>query len=329
MPQSQCETDSRLAEQPGPPAPVKGKAPALTRAMTAATAFQTIGRACLTQMAANERPLLEGDDPEAVHQMRVAIRRLRSAMTLFKPVVADAEVDALKDDLRSLMAALGPARDADVFLLDILGPVRGALPDHTGLETLRILFEARRDHARAAARAAVSDARFTRLRRRLGPWIEDGDWRDAPHCPARDRPITPFARDRLTRRWRPVARDLARFADLPDAERHQLRIQIKKMRYAVEFFGSLFKDKKVARWRATLARAQDQFGVLNDVAVAEALLHDWITGPTRDDMTTDALVDLSWAAGLVAGWHQRAARDTLATAGETVATLRDLPRFWR
>jgi inorganic triphosphatase YgiF len=311
-----------------PPAPVKGKTPALSRDMTAGTAFRAIGTACLVQMAANQRPLLEGDDPEAVHQMRVATRRLRSAMTLFRPVVAGADMDAVRADLRWLMAALGPARDADVFLMDILDPVRDALPEHAGLTALRRVFAARRDRARTAARAAVGDPRFTRLLLELGAWIEGGDWVRAAGRPLRDRRVAHVACDRLNRRWRTVSKGLARFDSLSETERHDLRIQIKKMRYATEFFGSLFEAKSVSRFRAALATAQDQLGALNDVAVADALLYGSVTDASGSPDADRTCPEYAWAAGLVAGWHQRAARETLASTGRTVTRLADLPRFW-
>ncbi|MQX37532.1 CHAD domain-containing protein [Roseospira navarrensis] len=316
-------------QQAEPAAPVKGQVPDLRPAMTVAGGFQAIARACLAQMVANAGAVLDGRDPEGVHQMRVGTRRLRSAMALFKTVIAGPDLDGIRADLRWLMGALGPARDADVFEAEIVGPVRAGLPGSADLDALARVVAARRREANRVARAAVADPRFAVLAARIETWIEAGDWLTAPDRPVRDESIAPFARQRLERRWRPVAKGTGRFRRLSPRDRHRLRIQIKKLRYATEFLGSLFPGKALARVHKDLARAQDDLGALNDVAVARGVLREIagvqdakpMAGPS--DGAAQASADLAWAAGLVAGWHERDARDRLESARRT---LKDLAR---
>ncbi|WP_299437572.1 CYTH and CHAD domain-containing protein [uncultured Rhodospira sp.] len=310
------------------PTPVKGKAPDLSPEMTVAEAFQAIASGCLAQIDANARPLLDGRDGEAVHQMRVATRRLRSAMTTFRALVAGPDLEAVKTELRWLMGALGPARDADVFLTDILDPVRTCFRGDSGLDSLRRLFADRRDARIEDAVAAVADPRFARLLLRIGAWIEGGDWLTAADRPGRDAPVTDFARAMLARRWRKVAKPARRFDRLSEAKRHRLRIQVKKLRYTAEFFASLFNRKAVKGLLGALSDLQDELGALNDVAVATAVLHDTLAEQrTGDDIA--AATERAWAAGLVAGWHRRDAADRLADAAETLARVRHKAGYWK
>jgi len=308
--------------------PVKGASLSLSRDMTVAAAFQTIATASLSHIAANARPVLECDDPEAVHQMRVGARRLRSVMTTFKSVVAGQDLEEIKDGMRWLMGALGPARDADVFASEILEPVRGAIPSDPRLVRLCALFEDARTTAKEAARAAVAESRFSHLLQRIDAWITAGDWLAAPSQSVREGKIGRFARERLDRRWRAVSRGIDRFDRLTDSERHRLRIQIKKLRYATEFMGSLFRSGAVKPFRDAVARAQDDLGALNDVTVANRILKETVFRAQQASDGPMAATERAWGAGLVVGWHQRDVRDRLAAAALTLGRLRKRPRFW-
>jgi len=325
---SKAERALALARGVPPPQPVKAEEPPLSAGMPVSAAFQAIGRACLAQMAANEQALLERQDPEAVHQMRVSVRRLRSAMTTFRSVVDGPGLEAAKTDLRWLMSLLGPARDVDVFLADILDPVVACFPGDQGLAGLRALFEDRRAARYREALAGVGDARFTRLVLGLGRWIEAGDWLDDPdRAEARQAPLAGFARDILDRRRRTVWKAGRHFDRLSAPDRHQLRIQIKKLRYNAAFFAELFEGKAARRMLKDLGSLQDQLGALNDVAVAAALLHDTLA-EHRSAASPEQAAERAWGAGLVTGWHRRDAADAQAQAGETWVRLRKRRPFW-
>ncbi|MBB4285003.1 CYTH and CHAD domain-containing protein [Roseospira goensis] len=329
---AKAERGHALAVSAAVPGPQKAQALDLDPDMTAGAAFQAIAGGCLAQMAANVRPLVEARDGEAIHQMRVATRRLRSAMTTFKAVAAGPGLTAVKDDLRWLMGSLGPARDADVFLSEILGPVRTVFPDDPGLASLHALFSDRRERRFDAAVAAVSDPRFTRLLLGLGAWIEAGDWRASGDDGPREMPLDRFARKTLEARWRKVAKPARTFDRLSDTKRHKMRIQVKKLRYTTEFFGSLFRKKTVKPFVKGLSTLQDQLGALNDVAVARETLHETLHETVADQRAGDdgvAAAERAWAAGLVAGWHRRDAGDRLAEAGRTLKAVRQAAGFWR
>ncbi len=325
---SKAERALALARGAPPRQPVKADVPSLSRDTPVGAAFQAIGRACLAQMAANEPVLLESQDPEAVHQMRVSVRRLRSAMTTFADVVRGPGLDDAKAELRWLMSLLGPARDIDVFLADILDPVIARVPDDQGLARLRALFTERRAAHYRDMLAGVGDARFTRLLLRLGTWIEAGDWlADPARADARAAPLVGFARATLDRRRRKVWKAGRRFDHLAPEARHDLRILIKKLRYTAEFFAVLFRGKAARPLLKDLARLQDQLGALNDVAVAGALLHGTLA-EHRAGATGAEEAERAWGAGLVTGWHRRDAVDALDEAGRTWARLRKRRLFW-
>lgn len=230
----------------------------LSKDMGVEAAFRAIAGSCLRQFRLNEALLARGD-VEVVHQARVALRRLRSALAAFAPVVGDDTLDRLKDELRWLAGVLGAVRD-----LDVLIPERRDAAERAALE------QARRE-ALDTAIAALSSARARALMLDLSEWLACGDWRRRPSsADMRALPLRDFAiaaLDRLRRKVKKRGRDLA---DLDDEARHALRKDTKKLRYAAEFFPCLFEGvKQQRRYRhflETLKTLQDALGLLNDRA---------------------------------------------------------------
>ena len=327
---SKAERGFRLATGAGD-APVKGKAPPLDRDMSVAGAFQTIARACLDHLLVNERCLLATGDGEAIHQMRVALRRLRSAIKLFRPILrrhpgkaeapSTSELDEVKTNLRWLLERLGPARDADVFLAEIIDPVVAVHPDDDGLEALRRHWAAERDAKLAAAIDAVRGQRFTALVLHLGQWVESGDWLGPESQPPGRRlaqPIAPFASQRLGKAMARLLRVAGDdFRRLSHEELHAVRIQGKQVRYAGEFFAPLVPRKQMKVFLAELAELQDALGQLNDIAVA---------GPKLNGRNVEG--GRARAAGLVSGWHQSRRGALLAQAEKAFKRWRNCPLPW-
>jgi CHAD domain-containing protein len=134
----------------------------------------------------------------------------------------------------------------------------------------------RRDAALTRAQDAVKSERFGALTLETAAWLQAGLWTNPQDDLVRDRgdlPIAVFAAKQLMRRWRKVRKKARAFAQLDARSRHKLRIQTKKLRYAAEFFGSLFSNKRMVKRRnrflAALERLQDGLGDLNDIAVHE------------------------------------------------------------
>ncbi len=293
--------------------PVKSKPLTLKPRQSIASAFQAIARNCLHQVLANQPALLEQGDPEAVHQMRVALRRLRSAIKVFAPVLPPPGLGTLSAELRWLLGHLGPARDGDVFLSEILAPVVAEHPHEKSLRTVDLYWRECRDRDFAAAKLAVADPRFPLLLLRLGEWIETLDWPAAA-----GKGIAPFARRILRRRLRRLKRAAGRsLIALTPEERHQVRILGKQLRYAGDFMASLFPAEPARAFLESLAQLQDLLGHLNDIAVAVPKL-----------CAAHQSGRSAWAAGLVAGWHE-SRRPLLLDQAETAwKRLRKMDGFW-
>ncbi|MGE4431011.1 MAG: CHAD domain-containing protein [Sphingobium sp.] len=289
------------------PTLVKAEPVALTPDMTAAQAFQAIAGNCLRQFRLNETLLLDRRNAGALHQARVALRRLRSALTIFRPVIGEESREKPGQDLRWLASELGDARNLDV-LLDRVG--EGPLQDHISAAR-----EAAYDKVAESLSAPQTRAMMLDFAQWLatGPWLTAPETEEARRLPVRDFAVT--ALDRLRRRVKKDGRHLDR-AD--DEARHTLRKDAKKLRYGTDFFTSLFprkrEQRRFKRFMASLERLQDQLGALNDIATTPSLLDQ--LGLT-DDPAASALLAPDKRKKLI------------AAALDAHEELIDLKRFWR
>ncbi|MCL2524507.1 MAG: CHAD domain-containing protein [Betaproteobacteria bacterium] len=265
------------------PQPFKAKPPPLAADMTPCEAFRQIALACLEHFQRNEPGLQDGGQVEFVHQARVALRRLRSAIKLFAPVLPAEFVKAYDTTWKTLAGALGEARNWDVFLAETLPPIQERFPDHPDLKRLRA---AARQRARRARRAI---ARLLALREYPRLIVE---FTAAIYALNDAQPLSlkKFADARLAQHARRARKLAEKHATLTSAERHRMRIAFKKLRYASEFFAPLLSAKRLVPALATLGRLQDELGLINDHVTAEALLteilaqrppgplHGWMAG---------------------------------------------------
>lgn len=302
------------------PGPAKASPVALAADATLAEAFRAIARNCLHHLLANQDSLLDHGDGEAVHQMRVALRRFRSALKVFRPLVDGPQLATIRDEIAWLLDQLGPARDAEVFLSEIIDPVVERHPDHDGVRGLRERWQAECRDNLGVARAAVAESRFALLLLDLGAWVEAGDWCADPTLPGAvlgPQKLAPFARkvlDRLARKLKKAGGK--RLDRLPPPALHHARIRGKQLRYAGEFFAPLY-GKGAKDYLAVLGKLQDALGEINDIAVA---------GPRL--ASCHHLGNTAWAAGLVTGWHEARRPDLLASAEDLWASLRKHRKFW-
>jgi adenylate cyclase len=297
-----------------PPTPFKAEAVALSAAMPPLEAFRRIALSCLEHLQQNHHGALTSDDPEYIHQMRVATRRLRAALRLFAPVLPEGLGDSLHQPLAALMTQLGRARDLDVLLTEIANPVLNALPNEPRLPALASDITNRRYAARAAALVLLAAPDYGRT---LLAALET--LYPVPGVDSAAIPLQSFATGRL-RRLRKKLRRLAAAAELEEpASLHALRIGVKRLRYALEFFAPLAPEGAFARALQRLAALQDTLGQLNDLANAGALLMDCAGDDPR----------LREAVTLIGGWHApryAALLESLAPALGRLARLR-LPRL--
>jgi len=278
----------------------------LSADMNAAEGFRTIALACLRHFSANETLVIAVRDVDALHQSRVALRRLRSAFSLFKPILAGPGLDRFRQELRALSATLGEARNLDVLLSrrseELPKDIRRKLVDQRS-----------RAYDQAIATLKSPDVRAMMID--LTEWIAL-----TGAGPGGDEPLPQFADAVLARFWKKVRRKGKVLRTLDDEERHELRIAGKKLRYAGEFFARLYADADRIAVRdsflAAMEDLQENLGGLNDLvtehALARELARRGIKLPRHDRKATNA------------------SRSRLVAASEQAyRQLADVGRFWR
>lgn len=310
-------------EEPGP---VKAFDAGVDPDMTVGDAFGAIARASLQQLLANEPALLQAQDPGAVHQMRVAIRRLRAAIALFRPAIRDRARKRIARELRWLARSLGDARELDVFLKTDVARMRRKRPGSSDAAALAAHFEGARKQAYGRIMEITDGPRYRALLLDTLAWIECGKWhRKSATREARAMPVSALARDNLARRSADVRRRARILSSLEVEERHALRLDVKKLRYAGEFFAPVFamRDEKSAKRAAKFIKAleqmQERLGELNDAATSLSL-----TG--RLDRNDEAG---RRAAKLIAEDHVGRAAKSLAEARDACAAFIKAKPFWK
>ena len=284
VPATSLAEEARALSRNEAPRPLCDGAPRIARGATTAEAFSAVVSHLTLAMLANAPAAHAGETPAGVHQMRVALRRLRSALTLFKDL-AGHDGAAASGGLKGLARCLGPARDWDVFLGGRLAELAAAFAGDSRIAALRDDAMAEREAAYAALRSALDAPGFRLLCLSLAALARAP--LEAPE------PATGFAARALNRRLRRVLRHGEDLSGLPPPELHRLRLDAKRLRYAGEMFGPLYGERKLRRFLRALAAVQEELGHLNDIAVAAALLSNL----ARPD---DA--DRAFAIGAAEGW---------------------------
>ncbi|WP_242123241.1 CHAD domain-containing protein [Sphingobium sp. Sx8-8] len=238
-------------------AAVKAEPVMLDASATVGEAFARIVSACMRHYRLNEALLFDHYEPRALHQARVAIRRLRSALSLFRPLLADADLARFQGELKWLAGMLGEARNLDV------------LAERIGAKELRQRLETVRTEAHERVGQWLQSARVRALMIDLAEWLALGAVRD-------EGPAADFAAKRLRKLHRRIAKEGSHLERLSDAARHEVRKDAKKLRYGSEFFAGLFAGRKQrrrqARFIAALEKMQEGLGTLNDLVSAPEIL---------------------------------------------------------
>ena len=268
---SKSERGYSLAEgaAAGPQA-VHGQPLKLEPGMAAEAFLQKLGRSCLAQVIRNEAAVLTAQ-PEAVHQMRVALRRLRSAVSSLKAVLPEEQRLRVADELRWLARSLGRARNLDVFASELLPAARAGLSEEPGWDDLAARLDGLRRDAYAQIKEMLLSERYTATMLRLLRWFESGEWRehqDLAGADLIDAPIGNIAPHLLDRLRRRVQKRSKRFRRLTAPERHRLRIAAKKLRYTLELFGGIACGPNSPAFVHRLKQLQDGLGYANDIRVA-------------------------------------------------------------
>lgn len=321
-PVSKAERGYRLY-QGLPLAPVKAAAAVLEKSLTVEQAFVAIVRACLDQLQRNQYGVVAQNDPEFIHQMRVALRRLRSALSLFSAAVPRESWQPWAAELRWLAGALGAARDWDVLAEELLPLLIAQMQPRQPLHYLPGRVKAERRKSRRKARAAVRSPRYGLLVLAMERWLGAREWTAAASAEQRallDAAIQPLAKTLLDRRHEQLRRRGRHLNRLSDEKRHQVRVTAKKLRYAAEFFATLYSRKAARPYLAALVALQDVLGALNDDATA--LRHAArLCEAARDPRCAGE-------AGMLAGWAAARMGQQLQTLGKTWKGFRRQRPFW-
>jgi inorganic triphosphatase YgiF len=322
-PRSKSERGYKLGDEAvAAPAAVHAEPVVLEPAMTVEAALQEIGRACIAHLLHNEAAALAAD-PEGVHQMRVATRRIRSAISSFKRLLPTKDRRCVSGELAWLADILGRARNLDVFATELLEPARMELSRETGINDLAAVLDRERAAAYERVEQAILSERHSRGILRLSHWFEARGWREVPakRSALLTLPIDKLAPRLLDRRWRVMRERSKRYDRLTAAQRHKLRIAAKKLRYTMEPLGSLFDQDDLQRFMKQLKRVQDDLGYANDVRVAHGILPELCAGARRDAVGR--------AGARLLEWHENALAKREGKLRRRLARLNHVePPFW-
>lgn len=285
--------------------PRNAEAVSLDPAQTTEQAARDILRECFDQIATNIAVVRGLDDTEGPHQLRIGLRRLRSAFSIFASVLACPEMERLSSEARWLGQEVGRLRDIDVVLNDIILREAKAFPEEHGIAKLAERLAGQVTEVRHDLRKTLSEPRVRTFLLDFARFTETRGWllpQDFDQTERLARPVVAFAGTAINRRWKKVVNRSRGLATLNAEARHDLRKELKKLRYVIEFLSPLFPTKRVDPFVKRLKGLQTIFGELNDAATVKAMfagreLGDvaseravgWVTGASL------ARADYAWA----------------------------------
>jgi inorganic triphosphatase YgiF len=298
--------------------------------LTAGAAFVELAHNCLDQIRGNHPGVLDGHEPEAVHQMRVGVRRLRALIAAYRAFLTEAAQDFMREELRWLQQALGAARDWHVFADETLRRAAAFLPAEAGLARLMESAQRCESEALEDSRQSLTSPRFTTLLLRFELLLHNGDW-TAPAPDGGeplDRPVGEFAAGLLDEQYQRLRKFGGKDAAL-DAEEdlHRLRIQAKKMRYLGEFFRSLSSKKAAKDFLSHLAELQEILGTVQDVSVGRERLAALEARSADGEGARNS--ELARAGGIVTGWLEARKAANLLHLRKTWRSFRRTEPFWK
>jgi CHAD domain-containing protein len=279
--------------------------------------LRSAGRDCIDHLLSNAVVGCSGD-PEGIHQMRVAVRRLRATLSAFAPFLPPDSRRRASHELRWLADTLGEARNLDVLGVEILAPACASLPPASGFERLAKAIDVEREYAHAEAEAAINSGHYADSVRKLLHWFDDSSWQGYEPL---GHPIGESAPIVLARLYRAVKKQSRRFSEQSEEKRHQLRIALKKMRYAAELLSGLYDNAASKRFIQRIKRLQDDLGYRNDVRVARDTI-DNLTRANAPDL------DMVKADHRILAWHKERLASNEAELKRHLRQLLATEPFW-
>lgn len=304
-----------------------GSKPDLHKKATVREAFGELAAAGLSHLLGNVAAVEKEGRPEALHQLRVSVRRLRALFKVHEPLLPAETFTWFADELRWFQQELGPARDWDVFMAETLAPLRARVPREASmdLDRLRKQAQRRRDKAYSYARSALREPRFLHLILRLQLFLEEGDWGSSDS----EMMVQKYSKSVLDKRLKKLRKIARNQEAMEESDLHEIRIAGKKLRYAVEFYRSLYPRKQAKAYTACLVALQDNLGTLNDAVTGRRLLEELDTGRARTGTAGKTGSGPSYAHGLVQGWQAGLIERDLQNFLRIWQQLEQQPPFWK
>jgi CHAD domain-containing protein len=301
----------------GPVKPVKALPTHLAPSMRPEDAFRATLLDCLAQITANAAALRNGRSVEGLHQLRVAFRRLDTALDAFGREFGQDWLEELRGRGKILTARLSPARDLDVFTEKLLVEAKWGVRD--GLPQLKERAENARDIAWGGVTQCITSPDFEHF-------SDDVAALAASSPPlSRDKRMARAAERMLDRQIARVKKRGKHAKAGHEGDLHRLRIGLKKLRYTCEFFAPLYSKKEVGRYLKKLRGLQNHLGDLNDVANVRSVVHGLIREkPRKDDGAA-----LSYAAGAMVGWYGAQVPGIAKAAMKRYRKFKSVKPFWR
>lgn len=299
---------------PAKPCVSKARAPKLNLKVPVAAALQSMIWSCLFHLQANVPGAVKKTDDEYLHQVRIALRRLRVVLSMAAKHRADTELESLRALIGELGTALGRSREWDVFVTQTLPDVQKHMGSGAVLKNIVRQSEKLRQHHHQIVHTALQTGDFQRLLLRFGAWMNADYWRGTDTTSG----LRHFAEKILHKRSQKVLQyggQLQRDANA--GQLHELRIACKNLRYSAEMFGSLYSQDKTERYLELLGKLQDTLGMLNDHTVALRLLKEMDQAPE------------SGTIELIRTWVEQIHSKRLNQLRKSWGKFAGLAAFWR
>jgi len=314
---SKAERGYRLAlgKKDNSTEPEKARPACVSRKDSSRKALSSMLESAVRQVLVNRRIVLETNDPEAAHQLRIGLRRLRAALRTVRPLVGHSSLRVFERSARDVGRCVGMLRDADVLISGIHAPVEAVAADKTGFAELYEMLVREREAKRDEVRQALRGSQWTTLQLYLTLW--PGMLKEIDGL---NKPMTKHARKVMAKAWKKSAK-LGRHLDsLDSTQRHEMRKALKKLRYQAEFMAPLFNKRDGKQFIHQLKALQDVFGYVNDVRMAPRLI--------EIQRERQAGSDAARAASYAVGHHDAEAAHVWHRAAKAWRKLERSPRFW-
>ena len=261
--------------------------------------------------------IVEERNPAGVHQMRVELRRLRSIVRIFRRACAGQKLRLLAEKARAAARILGATRDWDVFVGETMPRAATSGYASDGFKEIAANAGALRAAKWIDAIAFVDSEAFRQFTLEALACAHLTDWRTSE---LDETPIADFARAALNKAWKKVLREGRDLAAAPPAARHPLRIELKKLRYSVQLFRTLYDKDRRRDYMSAMSGLQDRFGAINDAVVAQQL---------ADEAVANSGAAAMRAAGFISGFYAARAEAAAKEIDGAWLMFSQMTPFWR